>query len=78
LGVPAAASSLLSSEKGLISVHNSRREVRAANLSTVPADLLMQLSAKCASFCYTLCNPRMACVQAFVAGKTVYTWGFFP
>lgn len=45
------------SEKGLLLGHNSRRDVRAAKPTAVPADLLMQLSAKCASFCDSPCNP---------------------
>lgn len=45
------------SETGLLLGHNSRRDVRAAKPSAVPADLLMQLSAKCASFCDSPCNP---------------------
>lgn len=45
------------SEMGLLLGHNARRDVRAAKPSAVPADLLMQLSAKCASFCDSPCNP---------------------
>lgn len=45
------------SEKGLLLGYNSRRDVRTAKPSSVPADLLMQLSAKCAIFCDSPCNP---------------------
>lgn len=50
-GVPVALASPFFSEGGFVLGRNSGRDVRAATPSAVPADSLMQLLAKWASFC---------------------------
>lgn len=58
-GAPIALSSHFFSEKRLVWGHNSGRDIRPANPSAAPVDLLMQLSAKCTSFCDIPCNPLL-------------------